>query len=108
MFMGFIDGDGYICVGPNRKGKYTYIKLCLVISLDIRDTELLEYFYSILKCGKIKTYSNISTVKYVIHKNDIKTKIIPLIDASGMPFLTKRRQGQYKLAKYVINNNITH
>lgn len=41
MFVGFVDGDGYFQVTNSGKGS---IRLNLVISLEIRDLPLLEYF----------------------------------------------------------------
>jgi len=46
MLVGLIDGDGHISITKTEKG---YIKICLVISLDIRDLSLIEYIFSILE-----------------------------------------------------------
>ena len=78
MLVGFIDGDAYICIAKTRK---KYIKLCLVISLDIKDLSILEYIHSRLKIGKIKTYpklGNKKTCKLVIHKTELQDILFPL------------------------------
>ena len=46
MFIGLVDGDGYIAITRTIKG---YISLELVISLHERDIELLEYLKSVPK-----------------------------------------------------------
>lgn len=53
MLVGLTDGDGHISIIRTDKG---YIKICLVISLDIRDLSLIEYISSILELGKINCY----------------------------------------------------
>jgi len=54
MFVGFVDGDGYIKTGPQRqKNSKTTIDISLVISLHMRDKILLEYMVKELKVGKI-------------------------------------------------------
>jgi LAGLIDADG endonuclease len=79
VLIGIIDGDGHISITKTNKG---YIKMNLVISLNIRDLSLLEYVYSILRLGKIKTYPKSKvkdTCKLVIHKTDLQYILFPLL-----------------------------
>lgn len=65
IFVGFVDGDGYIKMNKTTKGN---ISIELVISVDMRDKSTLEYFYSILKVGRLYTYK--TTFKYIVGKVD--------------------------------------
>jgi hypothetical protein len=106
MLVGFIDGDGYICV---IKAKQKYIKICLVISLDIKDLSLLEYIQSVLKLGIIKTYpkkGTKKTCKLVINKTDLQDIFFPLLNYHNLFFLTEVRQEQYNKAIYIMHNDI--
>lgn len=108
MLIGIIDGDGHISITKTNKG---YIKMNLVISLNIRDLSLLEYVYSILRLGKIKTYpkSKIKdTCKLVIHKTDIQDILFPLLRYHKLYFLTKERNQQYDKAIYILENNLIY
>lgn len=49
MLIGLIDGDGYISI-TNSNG---YIRLQLIISLDISELNLLNYIQSVLKIGRV-------------------------------------------------------
>lgn len=49
MFLGFVDGDGYIMSEKNGK----YFKVYLAIEVHIRDMEVLQYFKNTLKIGRI-------------------------------------------------------
>ncbi len=104
MFIGLVDGDGYIAVTRTVKG---FISVELVISLDIRDILLLEYLKSVLKIGRIKVYPKINTVKFIIGKVDIQEVLIPLLVHHQLFFLTDTRRAQYEQAFYVLSNNIT-
>src|SRR5271170_1954802 len=106
MLVGFIDGDGYICIARTHK---KYIKLCLVISLDIKDISILEYIHANLKLGKINTYPKAGkkhTCKLVIHKTDLQDVLFPLFIHHNICFLTQVRLAQYCKAVYVIENDI--
>jgi hypothetical protein len=108
VLIGIIDGDGHISITKTNKG---YIKMNLVISLNIRDLSLLEYVYSILRLGKIKTYpkSKIKdTCKLVIHKTDIQDILFPLLRYHKLYFLTKVRNQQYDKAIYILENNLIY
>ena len=101
MFVGFVDGDGYIKVTRTTKG---FISLELVISLDKRDKAVLEYFISVLRVGRLYDYK--STVKYIIGRVDLQEVIFPLLVHHEIFFLTKARRAQYALALYILANNI--
>jgi Cytochrome b/b6/petB/LAGLIDADG endonuclease len=106
--VGFIDGDGYICIAKTRK---KYIKLCLVISLDIKDITILEYIQTTLRIGKINTYPKSGekiTCKLVIHKTELQNTLFPLLLHYDIFFLTNIRRIQYNKALYIIKNNIKH
>jgi len=106
MLVGFIDGDGYICI---TKTKTKYIKLCLVISLDIKDISILKYIQSILNLGIINTYpkkGKKNTCKLVINKTDLQDVFFPLLIHNNIFFLTKTRVTQYNKALYILHNNI--
>jgi len=106
MFMGLIDGDGYISITKTEKG---YIKICLVISLDIRDLPLLEYLHSVLKIGKINTYPKSKlkdTCKLVINKTDLQDILLPLLIHHKLIFLTNKRREQFDKALYIFKNDI--
>src|ERR1700734_2812509 len=108
MLIGIIDGDGHISITNTKKG---YIKMNLVISLNIRDLSTLEYIYSILKLGKINTYpkSKIKDIcKLVIHKTDLQDILFPLLRYYKLSFLTKTRYKQYAKAIYILENNVLY
>lgn len=106
MLVGLIDGDGHISITKTEKG---YIKICLVISLDIRDLSLIEYIFSILELGKINSYPKLKmkdTCKLVINKTDLQDIFFPLLKYHKLLFLTKERKKQYDKAIYILENNI--
>ena len=94
MFVGFVDGDGYIKITKsiNRINK-DYLSVELVVSLNIRDKETLYYIKDILKVGRIYIYK--STIKYIISRVDLQEVIFPLLIYHNMYFLTKNRHTQY-------------
>lgn len=56
MFVGLVDADGYIEIGPQKQysgNSITTIRLRLGIRLEARDKELLEYIVFILGCGSL-------------------------------------------------------
>lgn len=65
MFIGLIDGDGYIAI---TKIGLDNIRMELVLSVDIKDLKLLEHIQNVLKIGRINQYPNISTAKLIIGK----------------------------------------
>lgn len=52
MFIGLIDGDGYIAITKER----TYVRIQLVFNLHLNDIDLLKKIQSILKVGRINCY----------------------------------------------------
>nr|QNH92696.1 hypothetical protein [Wolfiporia cocos] len=84
MFMGLVDGDGYIEVtvqkqyskNPNRKPKST-IRLRLVIRLHNRDRYLLTYLRETLGVGSIDYIKNKNQTRYIICKRDLVRVIAP-------------------------------
>jgi hypothetical protein len=108
MLVGLIDGDGHISITKTDKG---YIKICLVISLDIKDLSLIEYLLSILKLGKINSYPKLKTkdtCKLVINKTDLQDIFFPLLKYHKLFFLTKERRKQYDKVIYILENNILY
>ena len=101
MLMGLIDGDGYISI-TNSNG---YIRLQLIISLDISELNLLNYIQSVLKVGRVNVYPNSNTVKYTISRVDLQEIFFPLIVFHNLFFLTDTRRSQFNLAFYILQNN---
>lgn len=106
MLVGLIDGDGYISITKTLKG---YIRINLIISLDIRDLAMLVYIKSILKVGKINTYPKNKvkkTCKLVINSTDLKEIFFPLLVYHKLFFLTDVRQKQFNKAMFLFKKNI--
>jgi len=103
IFVGLIDGDGYIAITKTPKG---YIRIDLIISLHLRDLELIKYLHSALKVGRINTYPNVDTVKLTISKTDLQTVIFPLLIYHNLYFLTDIRRAQFDKAIFILQNNI--
>lgn len=76
MFIGLIDGDGYIAI---TKIGLDNIRIELVLSVDIRDLKLLQHIKSVLNIGRIHEYPNINTAKLIIGKVDLQEVLFPLI-----------------------------
>ncbi|KAG0632550.1 putative intron-encoded endonuclease [Tuber brumale] len=111
MFMGFVDGDGYIEIGPqkqynksNVKPKST-IRARLVIRLHNRDADLLSYIVKVLGVGSLSTLNSVNQTRLILSKKDLVTKIIPLIKLYNLQFLTYNRICQYALLTYILENN---
>lgn len=69
MFIGLIDGDGYIAI--TKIGLNT-IRMELVLSVDIKDLKLLQHIKDVLKIGRINEYPNISTAKLMPPSGAVK------------------------------------
>lgn len=65
MFIGLIDGHGYIAI---TKIGLDNIRMELILSVDIKDLKLLQHIKNVLKIGRINEYPNISTAKLIIGK----------------------------------------
>ena len=82
IFIGVLDGDGYIEIGPqkqysknpNYQPKST-IRSRIVLRLHKRDKELLELFKNTLKIGKIDELKKENQYRLIIYKKDKKTHI---------------------------------
>lgn len=74
MFAGLIDGDGYISI-TNSNG---YIRLQLIIALNMRDLGMLNHIHSVLGVGRVNTYPETDTVKLTISKTDLQEIVFPL------------------------------
>nr|ATX62062.1 hypothetical protein [Tremella fuciformis] len=101
MFVGFVDGDGYIKLTRTVTG---HISMELVIALNVRDLPLLQYMHSVLGIGRINQFGN--TVKYIIGRVDLQEVLFPLLLHHNIFFLTHTRRLQYALALHVLMNNI--
>ena len=106
MLVGLIDGDGYISSTKTIKG---YIRINLILSLNIKDLPLLEYIKSILEIGRINIYPKVkekNTCKLVINSTDLKEVFFPLLLHHKLFFLTEKRQEQYNKVIFLFRNNI--
>ena len=115
IFVGLLDGDGYIEIGPQKqynknpdnKPKDT-IRTRIVLRLHKIDKELLELFQEILNVGKIDELKTKNQYRYILYKADIKDVLLPLMKKYNLKFLTYNRKTQYKLLEYIFDNNIIH
>jgi LAGLIDADG endonuclease len=103
MLIGLIDGDGCINVHKTTKG---YIKINLTIEFNIRDLSILQYIHSILKLGKITTYSKFGICKLIINRTDIQEILFPLFLYHKLFFLTNVRREQFNKAMHILQNNL--
>jgi len=103
ILIGLIDGDGYISITKTPKG---FIRIQLIISLDIRDLDLINYIYSVLKVGRIDKYPKINTVKLIISRTDLQMIVFPLIIYHNLYFLTNIRRVQFDKAIFILQNEI--
>ena len=103
MLIGLIDGDGYISITKTPAG---YIRIQLIISLDIRDLDLINEIHSVLKVGRVDKYPKINNVKLVISRTDLQTLVFPLIIHHNLYFLTYTRRAQFDKAMFILQNEI--
>lgn len=117
MFMGFVDGDGYIEIGPQKqyhkdKSKIgnpeSTIRARLVIRLHVRDTSLLEYFQKILNTGKITFLVKENQKRLIFTKASLETVILPLIKEYNLSYYTYNRLKQNYNLKFIIDNKLSH
>ena len=114
MFMGLVDGDGYIEIGPQKQynkssvSPKSTIRARLVIRLHNRDKDLLVYIAKVLGVGSISSLDLENQTRLIFSKKDLSTVIIPLIKLYNLQFLTLNRVNQYSLLSYIIDNNIIH
>ena len=119
LFVGLVDGDGYIEIGPQKQynslesSPKSTIRARLVIRLHERDTSLLTYLKDVLGAGSISvlkpaTDSAGGQTRLIFSKKDLVTVIIPLIKEYNIQFLTANRYKQFALLNHIIDNNIVH
>jgi hypothetical protein len=115
LFIGFVDGDGYIDIGEHKQ--YTKktrlltkstIRIAMGIGLDVRDLSVLEIFQEKLGVGLIRPIPNTKKYRYLISRTDLVKVIIPLMDKHSVHFLNYNRSMQFSLAKHIIDKNIRH
>jgi hypothetical protein len=115
MFVGLVDGDGYIEIGPqkqyqkiSKKLMRSTIRARLVIRLHKRDKDLFVYITKQLKVGSISNLEDKNQVRLIFCKRDLIDVIIPLMNKYKLLFLNYNRSNQFKLLNYIIKNNLTH
>jgi hypothetical protein len=115
MFMGLVDGDGYIEIGPQKQSNKSNnlppkstIRARLVIRLHNRDSALLNYLTDVLGVGSISSLDSNNQTRLIFSKKDLVTVLIPLINLYNLEFLTVNRAKQYALLTHILGNNIVH
>jgi len=113
-FMGLVDGDGYIEIGPQKQynksslAPKSTIRARLVIRLHNKDKDLLVNLIKVLGVGSISNLDSISQTRLIFSKKDLVNVIVPLIKSYNLQFLTFNRVKQYSLLNYIIDNQIIH
>jgi hypothetical protein len=115
MFLGLVDGDGYIEIGPQKQYQKktkvlvkSTIRSRLVIRLHNRDRELLKFLVSKLNVGSLSELKKENQVRLIFTKSDLVNVILPLMTSFNLQFLTYNRQMQFLLLTHIYNNNIMH
>lgn len=103
MLIGLIDSDGYISITKTPAG---YIRIQLIISLDIKYLDLINEVHFILKVGRIEKYSKFNIVKLNFSRTELQTIIFPLIIHHKLYFLTNTRRTQFDKAMFIFQNEI--
>lgn len=106
MFVGIIDGDGYLSVNKADKNKDN-ITVKLVLAVEASDIRMLEYLQSVLKIGVIQHFPALNTAKYIINRTDLQEILFPLMKHHNIFFLTHTRQLQFNKAMLVLTKPIT-
>nr|WNA08534.1 LAGLIDADG endonuclease [Colacogloea effusa] len=104
MFIGLVDGDGYIAV--TKTHLRDYISISLVLALKDHDEPMLKYIQSTLKMGRISYYPATHTVKYIINRTDLQELLFPIMLHYNVSFLTLSRRTQFNLAMAILTKNI--
>ena len=115
-FIGFIDGDGYIRVTKKNKiykeKIIEYIYISLIIKSNDNDLDLLKHVHSELHLGKVYNitpkHGRNKLARLEINKTDLKNIFLPLLNKYNIQFLTIKRQKQFLLMKYIMDNNIIY
>lgn len=115
MFVGLVDGDGYIEIGPqkqyNKSTEFTpksTIRARLVIRLHNRDKAFLTNLTKVLGVGSLSNLTSVNQTRLIFSKRDLSGVIIPLIKGYDLQFLTGNRSRQFARLNYIIDNNIIH
>lgn len=117
VFVGLVDGDGYIEIGPqkqyNKSREFTpktTIRARLVIRLHKRDTPFLINITKILGVGSISYLTKENQTRLIFSKRDLVGVIIPLMKQYNLRFLTGNpgRSRQFALLNHIIDNKIIH
>lgn len=85
MLVSLIDTDGYISITQTLGG---FIRIQLILSMNMEELDMTKYIQSILKVGRINTYLAINTVKYIISRTNLQEVVFPLLAHYGLFFLT--------------------
>lgn len=111
LIVGFIDGDGYIRITKKSKENINYIYISLIINLNEKDIELLQYFHKHLSIGKVYNITpkkGNKLARWEINKTDLLNILEPLLEYHNIKFLTETRQKQYLLLKYIKHNKLVY
>lgn len=117
MFMGLLDGDGWIEIGPQKQyigsksSKYhakTTIRIRFGINLHSRDSDMLINISKVLGTGSISQLKTKNQTRLLFYKRDLVVVILPLIKQYNLTFLTHNRLAQYTLLTHILENNIIH
>lgn len=115
LFIGIIDGDGYIEIGPQKQYQKvtkaivnSTIRARLVLRLENRDRMMLMYIRDVLQVGSISYLDSRNQTRLIFSLKDLSIVIIPLIKQYNLTFLTRNRLAQYALLCHIIDNKIIH
>lgn len=117
IFLGVLDGDGYIEIGPqkqynkNKDSKInpkSTIRIRIVLRLHKNDKELLILFMNMFGIGRLDELKSVNQYRLIIFKKDIVDFIYPFLINNNLEFLSYNRRKQFFLLRYILENNITH
>lgn len=115
MFVGLVDGDGYIEIGPQKQYNKSVestpkstIRARLVIRLHSRDKAFLTSLTKVLGAGSISSLPSVNQTRLIFSKRDLVAVIIPLMKQYNLQFLTGNRARQFALLNHIIDNQIVH
>ena len=103
MFIGIVDGDGYIAATRTSKG---YISCNLVLSLTITDAPMLYKIQSVLNIGRVIIYPNVGTAVLIIGRVDLQEVLFPLMFYHNIFFLTNERRLQFERAMHIMEQTL--
>ena len=109
ILIGFLDGDGYFDIGPQKqynkdpnKNPRSTIRIRLGVNLQYKDKELLELIVDKLGIGKIDYSKSKNQYRLIFYQKDILSVIYPYIKSNKIEFLIYNRQKQFFLYNYII------